>query len=262
MLRGLRYYTWLSMQLAQRDIQGRYRGMSLSWLWAVLTPLLMLGVYTLAFKYIFKVRWPGAADHPIDFSLRLFAGLLIFLAAAECWSRSPRLIVDQPHLVKKVKFPLALLPAANVISGLFHAGMSMVLLMIVSLVLGAKPGLAWLTLPLLLLPLGMLLWGLGLLLATLGVFVRDLQQAVGLVIGLLQFLTPVFYPLAALPEAAQTVINWNPLTVYIEHIRAVLFGGAIPGLHAWLQSAGVSTLFLGLSFALYRRVRTGFADVL
>ena len=103
---SLRYYAWLALQLATRDIAVRYRGTSLGWLWALFTPLLMLGVYTFAFKYIFKVRWPGVGDSPVDFALQLFAGLLIFQAAADCWGRSSRIIAEQPHLVKKVVFPL------------------------------------------------------------------------------------------------------------------------------------------------------------
>jgi len=94
---SLKYYAWLALQLATRDIAVRYRGTSLGWLWALFTPLLMLGVYTFAFKYIFKVRWPGVGDSPVDFALQLFAGLLIFQAAADCWGRSSRIIAEQPH---------------------------------------------------------------------------------------------------------------------------------------------------------------------
>ena len=130
---SLRYYAWLALQLATRDIAVRYRGTSLGWLWALFTPLLMLGVYTFAFKYIFKVRWPGVGDSPVDFALQLFAGLLIFQAAADCWGRSSRIIAEQPHLVKKVVFPLALLPWAPVLNAVFHAGVSMLLLLVVAI---------------------------------------------------------------------------------------------------------------------------------
>lgn len=250
------------MQLARRDIQVRYRGTSLGWLWAFLSPLLMLGVYTLAFKYIFKVRWPGAGDSSIDFALHLFAGLLIFQAAAECWGRSSRLIIEQPHLVKKVVFPLALLPWAPVINALFHVSMSMILLLVVALAWGVVPQLQWLLLPVVLLPLGILLWGVSLLLASLGVFMRDLPQVVTLFIGLLQFLTPVFYPVSALPPFVQKMFGWNPLTVFIEQVRGVVFNGNLPTLQLWAQSLLISLLLACLGYALFRRVRGGFADVL
>lgn len=259
---NLRYHGWLSVQLARRDIEVRYRGTSLGWLWAFLAPLLMLGVYTIAFKYIFKVRWPGAGDSPIDFALHLFAGLLIFQATAECWGRSSRLIIEQPHLVKKVVFPLALLPWAPVANTLFHAGISMVLLVVVAALWGLEPQWQWLLLPTLLLPMALLFWGVSLLLASLGVFMRDLPQVVTLIIGLLQFLSPVFYPVSALPPMVQTIIGWNPLTVLIEQIRSWVFNGSQPSLLMWAQSLMVSVLLALLGYALYRRVRSGFADVL
>lgn len=259
---SLRYHGWLSFQLARRDIEVRYRGTSLGWLWAFVAPLLMLGVYTLAFKYIFKVRWPGAGDSPIDFALHLFAGLLLFQAVAECWGRSPRLIIEQPHLVKKVVFPLALLPAAPVANALFHAGISMALLLGVAAAWGVEPQWPWLLLPVLLLPLALLLWGVSLLLAALGVFMRDLPQVVTLLIGLLQFLSPVFYPVTALPPGLQTLMGWNPLTVFIEQVRAIVFAGQHPGWLLWAQSLTVSLVLAMLAYALYRRVRSGFADVM
>lgn len=259
---SLRYYGWLSLQLARRDIEVRYRGTSLGWLWAFLAPLLMLGVYTLAFKYIFKVRWPGAGDSSIDFALHLFAGLLIFQAMAECWGRSSRLIMEQPHLVKKVVFPLALLPWAPVANALFHAGISMMLLLVVATIWGVTPQWKWLLLPLILLPMALLFWGGSLLLGALGVFMRDLPQVVTLVVGLLQFLSPVFYPVSALPPLVQTIIGWNPLTVFIEQVRGLVFNGHQPSLLMWAQSLLVSCLMAMLGYALYRRVRAGFADVI
>lgn len=259
---SLRYYGWLALQLARRDIQVRYLGTSLGWVWAFVSPMLMLGVYTLAFKYVFKVRWPGAGEGAVEFALQLFAGLLVFQAAAECWGRSSRLVVDQPHLVKKVVFPLALLPWAPVSNALFHVGMSMGLLLVVALIWGVQPHLQWLLLPLVLFPLGVLLWGGSLLLASLGVYIRDLPQVVSLVLSLLQFLSPVFYPVSALPPALQPVLGWNPLTVFIEQVRALVFSGALPSVQMWAQSLLVSTLLAVLAYVFFRRVRGGFADVL
>ncbi len=260
--RDVQHHAWLVFQLARRDIQVRYRGTQLGWLWAFVSPLLMLGVYTLAFKYIFKVRWPGAQEGPVDFALHLFAGLLIFQAAAECWGRAPRLIIEQPHLVKKVVFPLALLPWAPVLNALFHAGMSMLLLLVVALVWGISPHWQWAFLPLLLLPLGILLWGGSLLLASLGVFVRDLPQFVALGLGLLQFLSPVFYPVSSLPPMVQSLLGWNPLTVFIEQVRALVFTGAYPSPMLWAQSMMGSMLLAWVAYAFFKRVRGGFADVL
>jgi len=259
---SLRYYAWLALQLATRDIAVRYRGTSLGWLWALFTPLLMLGVYTFAFKYIFKVRWPGVGDSPVDFALQLFAGLLIFQAAADCWGRSSRIIAEQPHLVKKVVFPLALLPWAPVLNAVFHAGVSMLLLLVVATLWGVTPSLQWFLLPLLLVPLAFLLWAVSLLLATLGVFMRDLTQVVALLIGLLQFLTPIFYPSSSLPPFFQGLLAWNPLTVFVEQVRSIVFSVQGPTFQMWLQSLVVSLVLAALAYAIFRRVRGGFADVI
>jgi len=259
---SLKYYAWLALQLATRDIAVRYRGTSLGWLWALFTPLLMLGVYTFAFKYIFKVRWPGVGDSPVDFALQLFAGLLIFQAAADCWGRSPRIIAEQPHLVKKVVFPLALLPWAPVLNAIFHAGVSMLLLLVVATMWGITPSPQWALLPLLLMPLAFLLWAVSLLLSTLGVFMRDLAQVVALCIGLLQFLTPIFYPSASLPAFFQGLFAWNPLTVFIEQVRAIVFSVQGPTIQMWLQSVLISLAITALAYAIFRRVRGGFADVI
>jgi lipopolysaccharide transport system permease protein len=149
-----------------------------------------------------------------------------------------------------------------VVNTLFHAGISMLLLLTVSVLWGITPQWQWLLLPLLLLPLALLLWGTSLLLASLGVFMRDLPQVVTLVVGLLQFLSPVFYPASALPPLVQTLIGWNPLTVFIEQVRSLVFGSQQPSIIMWGQSLLVSLLLAALGYLLYRRVRTGFADVL
>lgn len=100
------------------------------------------------------------------------------------------------------------------------------------------------------------------MLASLGVYIRDLPQVVSLVLSLLQFLSPVFYPVSALPPALQPVLGWNPLTVFIEQVRALVFSGALPSVQMWAQSLLVSTLLAVLAYVFFRRVRGGFADVL
>ena len=183
-------------------------------------------------------------------------------AAADCWGRSSRIIAEQPHLVKKVVFPLALLPWAPVLNAVFHAGVSMLLLLVVATLWGIAPSLQWVLLPLLLMPLAFLLWAVSLLLATLGVFMRDLTQVVTLIIGLLQFLSPIFYPSASLPAFFQGLLAWNPLTVFIEQVRAIVFSVQGPSLQMWLQSLVASMVLAALAYAIFRRVRGGFADVI
>lgn len=261
-IRSLRYHSWLAIQLSVRDIQTRYLSTKLGWLWAFVTPLLMLVVYTLAFKYIFRVRWVGAGDAPLSFALHLLAGLLVFQAVAESWTRAPRLILEQPHLVKKVVFPLSLLPWASVINVLFHALMSMLLLLLAAGLSGVSMRWQWGLLPMLLLPLALLLWSSSLLLASLGVFIRDLPQVVTLVVGLLQFLSPVFYPVSALPADIQSLASWNPLTVYMEQIRAWVFAEGQPTWGQWSHSLLITLALAVAGYTLFRRLKQGFADVI
>ena len=159
-------------------------------------------------------------------------------------------------------FPLALLPWAPVLNAVFHAGVSMLLLLVVATLWGIAPSLQWVLLPLLLMPLAFLLWVVSLLLATLGVFMRDLTQVVTLIIGLLQFLSPIFYPSASLPAFFQGLLAWNPLTVFIEQVRAIVFNLQGPTLQMWSQSLTVSLVFSAFAYAIFRRVRRGFADVI
>ncbi len=253
---------WLIYQFSLRDIRSKYIGSRLGWLWSILTPMLMLGVYTFAFKYIFQVRWPGASDDVFFFALNLFAGLLLHQALVECLGRAPRLIIDQPHLVKKVVFPLSVLPWAVVSAALFHALVSIAVLTLLAISLGYIPGAGLLALPLALLGFAALLAAATLFLATLGVFLRDLPQWVQFFVALLQFLSPVFYPMSAAPPWVQSIMGWNPMVAYMETLRAVLFGSPYHAAGMWVKSLLVTVLLTLLAHAFHRKVRHGFADVL
>lgn len=252
----------LIWQFARREVLGRYRGSVLGVSWSVLTPMAMLAVYTLVFRHIFKAKWPGVEDGNMSFALNLFAGLLVFNWAAEFLSRAPRLVTEQPNLVTKVVFPLQVLPWSALLSSFFHALVSCAVWLAGCLLFGQGLHVSWLALPLVFLALMPTLLGLGWALSALGVYFKDLGEIVGLVMGMLLFLTPVFFPLSVLPDFLQVWVQFNPLAIPIEALRQIGLMGVWPDVSSLLQLFAVG---LGVALGgawLFERSRKGFADVL
>ena len=261
-------YAWpwanrnLIWQFARREVLGRYRGSIIGIGWSVLTPMAMLAVYTLVFRHIFKATWPGVQDGNMSFALNLFAGLLVFNWAAEFLSRAPRLVTEQPNLVTKVVFPLQVLPWSALMSSFFHVMVSCAVWLAGCLLFGQGLHASWLALPLVFLALAPMLLGLGWALSALGVYFRDLSEIVGLFMGMLLFLTPVFFPLSVLPDFLQVWVQFNPLATPIEALRQIGLIGVWPNFSSLLQLfvAGLGMAFLGAW--LFEKSRKGFADVL
>jgi lipopolysaccharide transport system permease protein len=252
----------LVAMLAKRDAVGRYRGSALGITWAFFHPLLMLAVYTFVFSGVFKTRWTPDATSTSQYALVLFAGLLIFTLFAECLNRAPTLVLSNVNYVKKVAFPLEVLPWVAFAAAIFHfaVGLCVWFLFYVS-VMGAPPVTA-LLLPVMLLPLALIILGLCWLLAGLGVYLRDVGQIVGITTSALIFLSPIFYPLTALPEQIRGYLYLNPLTPAVEFAREVLIWGNLPNWHAYGMFLGCGVVIAVLGFAFFQKTRKGFADVL
>ncbi len=252
----------LIWQFARRDVLARYRGSLLGLGWSFLTPLLMLAVYTFVFRVVFKARWADGTAGDFEFALQVYAGLIVFSLFAEVVNRAPRLVLDQPNLVKKVVFPLEIFPWVAVLAGLFHLLLNLaVLLAAVAFTRGGLP-LSVLALPLVLAPFVPLLLGVGWFLAALGVFVRDVGQITTLVVSLLMFRSPVFYPVSSLPERWQPWLRANPLTPVMEQLRRVVLDGLWPD---WSQLALHLVVAGAIAWAgarWFAATRKGFADVL
>lgn len=246
----------------QREVLGRYRGSIMGLLWSFLNPLFMLAIYTFVFSVVFKARWGTGSDSKTEFALVLFAGLIILNLFNECISRAPSLIISNVNYVKKVVFPLEILPFVALLSALFHGFISLAVWLLAYVIFFGPPHLTVLYLPLVVVPLFMFIMGLSWMLASLGVFLRDVTQFIGVFTTVLAFLSPVFYPVSSLPERYRHLLYLNPLTPVIEQTRDTLFWGRAPDAvllgTCWI--AAVLTAWLG--FAWFQKTRKGFADVL
>jgi lipopolysaccharide transport system permease protein len=248
--------------LAQREVLGRYRGSMLGILWSFFNPVFMLVVYTFVFSVVFKARWPGGGESKTEFALILFAGLLVFGLFAECVNRAPALIISNVNYVKKVVFPLEILPVVSLLGAVFHMAISLVVWFIFYILFFGVPHSQSLLLPLVLLPFFLFTLGLSLLLASLGVFLRDVSQIVGVATTALMFLSAIFYPATALPDAIQPYLYLNPLIPFIESTRNLLVWGQWPQWSSWSIQLLASALLAWLGFVWFQKTRKGFADVL
>ncbi len=255
-------YRHLTWQLARREVAGRYRGASAGWLWSLLSPLLTLLIYGLAFGHVLKSRWPEADGAGSAFALILFAGILVHGFFAECLVRAPRLMLDNANYVKRVVFPLEVLPWTSMLAALFHLLMNLLVLLAMSLLLGGSitPGVLWL--PLVLAPLLLQAVAVGWLFASVGVYVRDIVQVVPVLATALFFLSSAIVPVASLPADVRPVFEANPLTFYIDQTRRLVLWHQPPEWTGWAWQAVASLLLLWLAHAWFRRTSRGFADVL
>ena len=251
----------LIVQMTRRDVLGRYKGSFMGIVWSLLNPILMLTVYTFVFSEIFKARWGENDESKVQFAMFLFSGMIVFSLFSEVLNRAPLLIVSNPNFVKKVVFPLEILPASAVLAAVFHSMISLAVLWIALLFDGS---LNWTSLfiPLVFFPFILLLAGLAWMLASIGVFLRDAGQTMGMLTTVLLFLSPVFYPMSAVPEVFRPLMNANPLTFIIEQTRTVLILGHAP--HWW--GLGIYTLLavvvLWIGYFWFQKTRKGFSDVL
>lgn len=252
----------LLWQLTVRAIVGRYRGASLGLLWSVATPFLMLVVYAIAFGSVLQGRWQQPGGGNADFTLVLFVGLIVHGLFAECLVQAPHLVLGNPNLVKRVVFPLEILPWPMLFAALFNVAMNvLVLLALYAFRYGAPPWTVVL-LPLVIAPLAILVLGVGWLLASLGVYFRDVNQITGVVATAMLFLSTAIVPVDAVPKMYQSLFYLNPLSYIIDQARMVALWGGLPDWRGLGLYAIGSLVFAWLALAWFQATRKGFADVL
>lgn len=253
----------LIRQFAERDVVGRYKGSYLGVVWSFLYPLLTLTVYTFVFGAILKSRWDvSLTGSRAEFALNLFCGQLLFAIFAEAVNRAPRLVVDNPNFVKKVVFPLEILPVAAVGAALTHAAISVIILLGGQFLVMHQLQWTVLWLPVLVVPLVFLTLGVSWLLASLGVFIRDIGYVTGIGTHLMMFLTPMFYPISAVPEAYRWIIQINPMSTLLESGRRVVLWGQSPQWLPLLVVTLVAALIMQLGYFFFMRSKRAFADVI
>jgi len=259
--------TWhnrrLIFQMAKREVIGRYRGSVMGLAWSFFNPLIMLVIYTFVFSVVFKARWgKDAGGGKANFAIILFVGMIVHGLFAECVNRAPSIILSNVNYVKKVVFPLEILPWVAMGSAFFHSLISLGVLLLVQLLVNHTLPWTAVFIPLVLIPLVLVSMGVTWFLTALGVYLRDIAQITVVFTTVLLFLSPVFYPLSSLPESYQKWLQLNPLTFMIETSREVLVFGHPPNWSALGAALLVGFLVAAGGFYWFQKTRGGFADVL
>ncbi|OLG64426.1 sugar ABC transporter permease, partial [Xanthomonas oryzae pv. oryzae] len=211
---------------------------------------------------VFKARWLGGSGTKTEFALVLFSGLLVFNLFSEVFNRAPQLIIGNANYVKKVVFPLEVLPVVSVLTAMFGLIVNLMVLLVFYLASYGVPPVTALLLPLAILPLVLFMMGLAWLLSALGVFLRDIAQITAIITTAIMFLTPIFYPIDAIPPTFRPILNINPLAPVIAQIRNVLIWGHGLKPLEYSLCLVISALVFITGFAFFQRTRKGFADVL
>ncbi|MGE0822993.1 MAG: ABC transporter permease [Candidatus Binatia bacterium] len=248
--------------MSKREVIARYRGSMLGILWSVLLPLCTLAIYTFVFGVVMKVRWGAEPHGEGEAALIFFAGLIVHGLFAECVNRAPGVILANVNYVKKVIFPLEILPWVNMGTTLFHSTMSCGVLLLFAVALHGNIPWTAVTLPLILFPLVLVTMGISWVLASLGVFLRDIGQTIGLVNMALLFLSPILYPISNVPESLQPFLFLSPLTFIVEQTRGALLWGQVPEWRGLVIYCGCGVLVAWGGLLWFQRTRRGFADVL
>ncbi|BDO00322.1 MULTISPECIES: ABC transporter permease [Enterobacterales] len=252
----------LIFKLAKRDIDSKYKGSVIGGLWAVINPVVMLCVYSFVFSEVFKAKWGALAGGKGTFAVVLFSGLIVFNFLAECLSRGPVIFTSNVNYVKKVVFPLGCLPFSIFLSAAFNFLINFAILLVAQFIVFESIPITIIYFPLFLIPLFVVGFSLITLFSTIGVYFRDIAQAVPIIITFLMFLSPIFYPLSAIPKSFQEVMLYNPLAFLIDNARGILIFGKNMSLQGYAILYFASFLFLIVSMKVFQKAKKEFADVL
>jgi lipopolysaccharide transport system permease protein len=255
-------YGSLTRELAKRDVLGRYRGASFGLLWSLISPFLMLCIYSFAFGVVMKAKWPHMNNGDHHFAIILFIGLIVHGFFAECLNRAPTLVTGNTSFVKRVVFPLEILPWPTVISALFHAAMNLLVYVALRYLLEHSGDWTILLLPAVFVPLIFISLGICWLFAALGVYLRDISQVTGLLATAMLFLSSAMIPVQSLPESYRGFFYLNPLTFLIDQARAVALWGQLPDWQGLALYTLGGLILMYISYAWFMVTKRGFADVL
>lgn len=249
--------------LAARELSSRFRGSVFGGLWAILQPMAVVAIFYYVFVVIFRARWSSSSTSDGDFIVGMFIGLMVYNILAEAVVRSTSVISGNSNYVKRVVFPITILPIVQMVFALTNFSISFAVLLLFGFFWGIlTPSTSWLLLPLCLVPV--VLWGLGLswFVAALNVYFRDISVIVPIALQAMMFLSPVFYNLDSIPANAQALLSWSPLAMSITELRRVMMYGQAIDIVALLVPAAMGVVVMLLGYGFFRKVKPGFADVL
>jgi len=245
-----------------RDLQSRYKNSWGGLLWLVIQPAILLSIYTVVFQQILGVKWGTQSSSSIDFALNLYLGLVVFNIFSESIQAAPVVLRNHSNLIKKIRFPIRILPAIPVGSALCDAVLGLAIWQVIYVFALGPPPITALYLPLVLLPLILFVMGLCWIVASLSAYMRDFTQIVRFVVTSLLFLSPIFFPLQSMPQDWQWILAFNPLAIEIEMLRGIMIGGVAPLWDTYIGFLGLSIFVYGAGFYWYELTSDGFVDVL
>ncbi len=245
-----------------REIAYKFKGSFLGILWMILTPIILIVIFTFIFGEVFDIKWMDIPESKEYFALILFSGLMVFNFFAESISKAPLLFVSNSSYIKKIIFPLEILPIVSVLSSSVQLIVSFVVWVAFYLIIVGTPNLNILLLPIIMLPFVFILFGLTFLFSTLGVFVRDTNNIINLITTLLLFLSPIFYPISVIPEQYQLYIYLNPVAYQIELTRDLMMWGNTPNLISFLIYFILAFMFYLLTLKFFSNNKDRFIDVM
>jgi lipopolysaccharide transport system permease protein len=251
--------------LVRRDLEARYKGSVLGNLWPLVNQLSQLLIYTYVFAIVLKVKLSlhGVPENNFTFGLWLFTGLLPWISFTGGLTQAASSVIVQPNLVKKVVFPLELLPLVPVLSAFIESAFGLIALIFFVALATHTLHTTLALLPLIWLTQLLLTAGLGYLAAGLTVFLRDIPQTLGVILNIWFYMTPIIYPASAIPAEFRGWVFWlNPIATISEVYRDIILVGEIKHWSEWGVASGISLIIYLLGMKVYKHLRPAFADVL
>jgi lipopolysaccharide transport system permease protein len=245
-----------------RELQVRFRGSVFGWAWAILSPLVMLSIYTLVFAGALKVGGSHSDGGRFDYAFSIFVGLVVFSFFSEIAYRAPLLLAEHKHIIRRSIFPPQILAWIAVARGGVYMLIALGVLLAGQLLINQSIHWSWLALPFILLPLCLSLLGIVWILSTIGALTSDLNHLIISIIPVAMFATPVFYEAGNVPEAWRWVLYLNPLTSIIEMMRTVILRGEWPDMLTYAASLVAALVLFYAGRTLFMRKKTILVDII
>ena len=252
----------LVYQYTKREVEAKYRGSRVGFIWTVINPLIMLSIYTFVFSQVFNARWGNGNTEggTIEFGLNLFAGLIVFNIFAESIAKAPTLITSNPNYVKKIIFPLEVLGYAVCGSALINALSGLLILTGFKLIYEGGVNISILLIPVIWIPLTLTCTGLTWVLASLSVFLKDIGNIVSPIISILMFMSPIFYPASMIPEGIRSIVVINPIAMFISFTRELILEGNMMSVQSIILMWLIALLWFEFCYRIMKRLQPRFSD--